>query len=173
MENQKPDFKISNKEKIMDSNIIKTIRITAMLALLVLAVGAFSLPASAQDGQRQQAKAGQKGKAAEDFTIGKKGEVHFNTQVKAGGVVLKPGMYQVQHTVEGSEHVVIFKEVDMQAGYRMGNTPVGKEVARIKCKVEPVTKKVNNTKITLRTNAAGEKEIAEVQVAGEAFKHLM
>jgi hypothetical protein len=173
MENQTPDFNILNKEKIMDRNIIKTIRIIARLALLVLAVGAFGLPGSAQNGQGQRVKAGQKGKPAEDFTIGKKGEVHFNTQVKAGAVVLKPGMYQVQHTVEGSEHVVIFKEVDMQAGYRMGNTPVGKEVARIKCKVEPVTRKANKTKITLRTNTAGEKEIAEVQVAGEAFKHLM
>jgi hypothetical protein len=173
MENQKPDFKISNEEKTMNNNIMKTIRIIATLALFVLAVGAFRLAALAQDSQGQQGKANQKGKPAEDFTIGKKGEVHFNIQVKAGGVVLKPGMYQVQHTVEGSEHVVIFKEMEMPAGYKMGNTLVGKEVARIKCKVEPVTKKVSNTKITLRTNAAGEKEIAEVQVAGEAFKHLM
>ena len=82
-------------------------------------------------------------------------------------------MYQVQHVMEGSDHVIIFKEMSMPAGYKMGNTPVGKEVARIKCKVEPVAKKVSNTKITLRTNAVGEKEIAEVQVAGEAFKHLL
>ena len=61
----------------------------------------------------------------------------------------------------------------MAAGYRMGNTPVGKEAARVKCRVEPVTKKVSSTKITLRTNDKGEKEIAAVQVAGEAFKHLM
>ena len=74
---------------------------------------------------------------------------------------------------KGGDHIIVFKEMAMPAGYKMGNTPVGKEVARIKCKVEPVTKKVSNTKITLRTNAAGEKEIAEVQVAGEAFKHLL
>lgn len=111
--------------------------------------------------------------AKDEVIIGKKGEVHFTTQVKAGDAVLKPGMYQVQHVMEGSEHVIVFKEVGMQAGYKMGNTPVGKEVARIKCKVEPVTKAVNNTKITLRTNAAGEKQIAEVQVAGEKFKHLI
>jgi uncharacterized protein YwlG (UPF0340 family) len=67
----------------------------------------------------------------------------------------------------------VFKEVGMQAGYRMGNTPVGNEVARVKRKVEPGTKKVGNTKITLRTNAAGEKEVAEIQVAGESFKHLL
>jgi hypothetical protein len=32
---------------------------------------------------------------------------------------------------------------------------------------------MSNTKITLRTNAAGEKEVAEIQVAGERFKHLL
>jgi hypothetical protein len=77
--------------------------------------------------------------------------VHFTTQVKAGNAVLKPGMYQVQHVVEGSDHVIIFKEMELPAGYKMGNTPVGKEVSRITCKVEPVSKAVNNTKITLRT----------------------
>lgn len=149
-------------------NITKTIQTMAAAALLVLAVGAFNLPVSAQDHKDHQEH-----QAKPDFTIGKKGEVHFNVEVKAGGAVLKPGMYQVQHVTEGSDHVIIFKEMEMPAGYRMGNTPVGKEVARIKCKVEPVDKKAGNTKITLRTNSAGQKEIAEVQVAGEAFKHIL
>src|SRR5574341_1144762 len=144
-------------------------RIITTISFLVLAAAVLSLPALAQDHQGHQKASGQ------DVIIGKgkKGELHFTTQVKAGASVLKPGMYQVQHVEEGGEHVIIFKEMSMPAGYRMGNTPVGKEVARVKCKVEPVAKKVSNTKITLRTNAAGEKEIAEVQVAGEAFKHLM
>ncbi len=147
----------------MNNVITKTTRIIAVMTLLTLAVVAFNLPASAQD----------KGKAAEDFTIGKKGEAHFHVQVKVGDATLKPGMYQAQHVEEGGSHVIIFKEMSMPAGYKMGNTPVGKEVARIKRKVEPVAKKASNTKITLRTNAAGEKEIAEVQIAGEAFKHLL
>lgn len=85
----------------------------------------------------------------------------------------RPLSYQVQHQLEGADHVVIFKEMEMPAGSRHSNTPVGKEVAaRIKCKVEAVDKKANSTKLALRTNAKGEKEIAEVQVAGEAFKHI-
>jgi len=84
----------------MNNIITKTIRIIAAVTLLVLAVGTFNLPASAQN---------QKAQPGKDFTIGKKGEVHFNIQVKAGDVTL----------------------------------------------------------------AAGEKEIAEAQVAGEAFKHLL
>ena len=145
-------------------------RFVTTISFLVLAAAILSLPALAQDHQDHRHKA-----AGGDVIIGngKKGEVHFATQVKAGDAILKPGMYQVQHVVEGNDHVIIFKETEMPAGYKMGNTPVGREVARIKCKVEPVAKKVGNTKITLRTNAAGEKEIAEVQVAGEAFKHLL
>jgi uncharacterized protein YwlG (UPF0340 family) len=103
---------------------------------------------------------------------GKKGQFHLTEAVKVGGIVLQPGMYQVQHVEENSEHVMVFKEVGMQAGYKMGNTPVGKEVVRVKCKVEPVTQKVSDTKITLRTNTAGERELAAVQVAGEVFKHV-
>ena len=142
------------------TNTTKTIRTIAVIALALAAVVVFSLPASAQS-------------TGKDFTIGNKGEIHFNVPVKAGGTLLPPGMYQLQHQVEGVDHVVIFKEMEMPANYRHSNTPVGKEVvARIKCRVEPVDKKVNTTKIELRTNAKGEKEVAEVQVAGEAFKHI-
>ena len=139
----------------------KIARIGAVVAMLVLAIAAFNLPASAQ-----------KPAAGPDLTIGKKGEIHFNVPVKAGSVVLEPGMYQVQHAVEGEDHVVTFKEVQMQAGYRHGNTWVSKVVAvGLACKIEPA-EKVNNTKVTLRPGAAGTKEIAEVQIAGEAFKHV-
>ena len=127
--------------------------------MLVLLLGLFSFPALAQHGEM--------------IRVGKKGEVHFTSPVKVGDTVLKPGMYQVQHVEEGGNHVFVFREMSMPAGYKMSNTPVGKEVARIKCRIEPATKKVSNTKIIFRTNAAGEKEISEVQVAGEAFRHLL
>ena len=131
---------------------------TAVVLLLALW---FSVAASASEDKKP------------DFTIGKKGTIHFNVPVKAGTTVLEPGMYQLQHAVEGGDHFVTFKQVGMPAGYRHGNTPVAKEAAaRINCRVEPVEKKIGNTKITLRTNASCEKEVAEVQVAGEAFKHL-
>jgi hypothetical protein len=138
----------------------KTIRIVVAVALLVSAITSFNAAAAAN------------GKT-KDFTIGKKGEIHFNVPVKAGNTVLQPGMYQLQHVVEGNDHVVIFKAVAMPAGYRHGNTAVSNDAAaRIKCNVV-AAEKVNKTKITLRTTTAGEKEIAEVQVAGEAFKHLL
>jgi hypothetical protein len=128
---------------------------------VVLALGFANVSASAED---------KKG----DVTIGKKGEVHFNVPVKAGGTLLQPGMYQLQHVMEGGEHLITFKEVQMPAGYRHGNTRVNKEAAaRIKCNVEPLERKAPKTVVSLRINSAGEKEVAEVQIAGEAFKHLL
>jgi hypothetical protein len=107
----------------------------SIVASLILAVAALSLPALAQDhqghGMHSQKQEGQ------TLTVGKKGEVHFTSEVKAGDTVLKPGMYQVQHLEEGTDHVIVFKEMSMPADYKMGNTPVGKEVARLKCTVEP------------------------------------
>ena len=108
----------------------------------------------------------------EILKAGKKGEIHFTTAVKVGDAVLKPGMYQVQHTVDGGNHMVIFKEVAMDSGYKMGSPAVGKEVARVNCKVEATNKSVGNTKVYLRTNASGEKEIEKIQVAGEKVFHI-
>lgn len=156
----------TTSKQISRNTIAAPIKTLVAGTLLMLAAGMLSLLALAQDHQGMKMP-------DKDVVIGKKGEVHFTAQVKVGDTVLKPGMYQVQHVVEGSDHIIVFKEVGMQAGYKHGNTPVGNEVARIKCKVEPITKAENNTKITLRTNAAGEKEIAEVQIAGEKFKHLL
>ena len=128
---------------------------------VVLALGFASVSASAENNKG-------------DVTIGKKGEVHFNVPVKAGGRILQPGMYQLQHGVEGGEHFITFKEVHMPAGYRHGNTRVDKEAAaRIKCNVEPLERKAGKTVVSLRINSGGEKEVAEVQIAGEAFKHLL
>jgi hypothetical protein len=109
-----------------------------------------------------------------DVTIGKKGEVHFNVAVKAGATLLQPGMYLLQHGVESGQHFITFKEVQMPAGYRHSNTRVNKEAAaRIPCKVEPLEKRAGKTAVSLRTNPAGEKEVADIQIAGEAFKHVL
>ena len=138
----------------------KMIRTIVAVAIFASGISLLALQVSAQDKKP-------------DFTIGNKGEIHFNVPVKAGSTLLQPGMYEIQHAVEGNDHVITFKEVEMPAGYRHSNTPVKPQAAaRVKCKVEPAAK-VNKTKITVRTNAAGEKEVAEVQVAGEAFKHLL
>ena len=146
------------------NNMIQHMKILLAITLLALAAGVLS--ASAED--------------LKDFMTGRKGEVHFHAAVKVGDAVLKPGTYQVQHVLGGSEdivhvndHAIVFKEMQMPAGYRRSNTRVAKKpAASVKCLLQPAAEKLRNTKVALRTNAAGEKELAELQIAGEPFRHL-
>ena len=69
----------------MNNTITKIAQIAVAAALLVLAVGTFNLPASAADDK--------------GFTIGKKGEVHFNVPVRAGD----PGRGEAGDQAAGSK----------------------------------------------------------------------
>lgn len=91
--------------------------------------------------------------------------------MRAGDTLLKSGMYHVRHTHGGNDHVITFKPVSMAAGYRESQMNEGQEVLRLKCKVEPVSKKVRNTRIRLGRNASGEKVLEEIQIAGENIVH--
>lgn len=106
-------------------------------------------------------------------TAEKGGRFHLGKAVHVRGTTLEAGMYQVQHADENGEHIVIFRKVEM--GYRgnMGNQILGAEVARVKCMVEEVDKKIGNTKIMIRKNAAGERVASEVWIRGEKVKHIL
>ncbi len=100
------------------------------------------------------------------------GDVHITVPVLAGGVVLAPGMYRLQHVEDGASHYVTFRQVMMPAGYRHGNTVVAKEaVAKVKCDVEP-SARTKSTTISLRSASNGQQEVAELRIAGEGFRHL-
>lgn len=134
------------------------IKFVATTIALVIALGAFSSQVLAQH--------------HDDLLVGKKGMVRFSEKVRVGDRLIEPGMYHVQHLVEGTDHVFVFKPVTMPAGYREYSMVEGREIVRLKCRVEPVAKSVNNTKVTLGRNTAGERTIEEIQVAGEKVKHI-
>ena len=135
----------------------RTTRLTVMSIALIAFLAAFAAPLYAQHG--------------DTLSANKVGMVRFSSKVRAGDVVLEPGMYHVQHVIEGSDHVIVFKPVTMPAGYREYQMTEGKEVVRLKCRVAPADKSVNNTKIKLSRNASGERVIEEIQIAGEKVKH--
>ena len=110
-------------------------------------------------------------KQADALTVGKKGMLRLTSSVKAGDVLLKPGMYHVRHQVEGHDHVFSFRPVTMPAGYREYQMIEGQEVVRLRCAVEPAAKKFRNTKVIFGVNEAGEKFIEQIQVAGERLVH--
>lgn len=130
----------------------------ATSAMLILLVGLFSLPALAQH--------------EEMVRIGKKGVVPFDTPVWVGDTLLKPGSYQIQHVMEGQDHVIVFTKMS-HAGARPGGESVPtKEVTRLKCRIEPLGEKAKHGGMRFGTNAAGEKTLEEVHIKGENVKHL-
>ncbi len=134
------------------------IQFIATVIALLFSLGAFTSQVLAQHGDH--------------LNVGKKGMVKFSSKVMVGDRLLEPGMYHVQHVVEGTDHVIIFKPVTMPAGYKEYSMVEGKEIVRLTCRAEPVAKAVSNTKITLGRNASGERVIEEVQVPGEKVKHV-
>ena len=145
----------------------KIINTIAMSLLLALSMGGFNFAASAQE------KMGKMKMEKMTAVIGKKGVLHFNSTFRAGNELLKSGTYQVQHVEEGGSHIIILKEIPSGQGFRGGNTIPGKEVARLMCDYAPSAKEWKNTTIMLRTNDKGEKEVAEIHVAGEKFIHTI
>jgi hypothetical protein len=137
--------------------MIRTTRLTVMSIALFAFLAAFAAPLYAQHDHTLSAN--------------KMGMARFSKKVRVGDVVLPAGMYHVQHVVEGSDHVIVFKPVTMPAGFKEYQMVEGREVVRLKCTVSPVDKSVSNTKIKLGRNAAGEQVIEEIQIAGEKVKH--
>ena len=134
-----------------------TTRLTVMSMALIAFLAAFAAPLFAQHTHTLEAN--------------RMGMARFSSKVRVGDVVLPAGMYHVQHVVEGSDHFIVFKPVTMPAGFKEYQMVEGREVVRLKCRVSPVDKSVNNTKIKLGRNAAGEQVIEEIQIAGEKVKH--
>ena len=131
---------------------------------LTLAIAALAIP------PRTMAQHSHDHNAAMDW---KTGMLRLSEPVWVGNVRLKDRMYHVKHVIEGEKHLLVFKSVTLRAGYQEGFMWEGKEVARLECRVEPVEKSTSNTKVQFGRNAAGERVIEEIQIAGEKVKHVL
>lgn len=100
-------------------------------------------------------------RAADQQTIkvGKKGQIVLDKETKVGDATLMAGTYQIQHRVEGADHIVVFNS-------RMGMKPI-----EVKCKLEPLQKKASETAMFLNT-ADGGPRIVRIEIAGENVAHV-
>lgn len=102
--------------------------------------------------------------------VGKTGEVTFHKETKVGDMTLKPGRYKFQHRVEGDDHFVHFTE--WTKPYPAGGT--GAPMAHpgeMKCKIEPLSKKVSQTTIYTVDEGAFQR-LTKVEVGGENVAHV-
>ena len=140
-------------------------------ALLALVSGTFAVTVNAQHGGMTHGGNTAAAQHDEMTRLGKKGELSISSPTRVGDAMLEPGMYRVQHLVEGEDHLVVFSKLPHpRPGYQSSGT--GKEVARVKCRLEPLGEKAKHSGMRFGTNAAGEATIEEVHVKGEDVRHV-
>lgn len=98
--------------------------------------------------------------------VGRNGNITLSQDSMVGDVKLPAGDYQVKHRVEGSDHLIHFKQL-----YSHKTGGVKAHPGEIKCKLEPLNEKVAQTAVFL-SKEDGTMRITRIEISGENVAHL-
>ena len=90
-------------------------------------------------------------------------EVTFQNPMRIGTNLLPAGQYKVLHTMEGDNHIMVFKQMNAK------QTPI--EI-RVKCSLVPLAAKADQTQQIFVLNAANERVLHELIFRGDTAKHV-
>jgi hypothetical protein len=90
-----------------------------------------------------------------------KQQVTFSAPTLVGGSLLPVGEYKITHEMLGTEHIMIFKQVD------------GKAEAKAKCNLVPLTEKAKSSEMRYTDNAKNERVLNEMTFRGDTSKHVL
>jgi hypothetical protein len=89
-------------------------------------------------------------------------KVSFPEKVRVAETLLPAGNYEIRHVMEGTEHVMVFRQVGVKK-------PV--EV-RAKCTLVALSEKASETQKIYELNAANERVLHELIFKGDLAKHV-
>jgi len=89
-------------------------------------------------------------------------KVDFSEKVLVAGTLLPKGTYQISHVMEGSDHIMIFRQLDTRK-------PV--EV-RAKCTLVPLGAKATRDEKSYTLNASNERVLHELVFKGDSAGHV-
>jgi hypothetical protein len=108
----------------------------------------------------------------DSLKVGKKGEFTLTRPTEAGGKVLQPGTYVVEHRMAGDSHFVRFtelKQVENSKGeQRFTYTEPSDD--EVRCNLETPSTTAKETTVTIRTEGGGDR-ITKVSIKGENVVH--
>ena len=101
--------------------------------------------------------------AAKDNPMGiaQKQEISFSGPTVVGGTLLPAGDYTVLHEMQGTTHIMVFKQIN------------GKAEAKAKCNLVPLTEKARTTEQRYNENAKNEHVLVEMTFRGDTAKHVL
>ncbi len=85
--------------------------------------------------------------------------VVLTEKAKVGAQVLPAGEYKVTHAMEGSEHIMVFKQ--------------GKQEYRVKCNLEPLNAKATATQLWFQPDNSGDRILQAMVFRGDTVRHVL
>ncbi|HUB03111.1 MAG TPA: hypothetical protein VL983_10510 [Terriglobales bacterium] len=89
-------------------------------------------------------------------------KINFVEKTRVADTLLPSGNYEIRHVMEGSEHIMVFRQVGVKK-------PV--EV-RAKCTLVPLADKAADNQKIYELNAANERVLHELIFKGDRAKHV-
>lgn len=89
-------------------------------------------------------------------------QITFDNPMRVGDVLLPKGEYQVLHTMDGENHIMVFKQL---------RTSKPAE-AKVKCTLVPLATKADQTQKTYVLNAANERVLQTLVFRGDTAQHV-
>jgi len=103
------------------------------------------------------------GAAQNKFGVADVRHVTFAEPMRVGDVLLPKGEYEVQHTMQGADHIMIFRQM---------NTKGQPAEAHVKCQLVPLPKKADQTEQQFALNSAKERVLHVLVFQGDTAQHV-
>jgi hypothetical protein len=125
-------------------------RLRSLKFVFMIGVCVFGLNMLARAGQNQ-------------FGVADSHNINFSTPMRVGDVLLPQGEYRVLHTMEGQEHVMLFKQL---------NTTKKPAEARVKCQLVTLATRAQRDEQAYAINASNEHVLHALTFRGDSAQHV-
>ena len=123
---------------------MRSLKFVAVVAMCVLALGLVA------------------GASQNKFGVADSRDINFTAPTWVGGVLLTKGDYTVLHTMEGENHIMVFKQMK-------ANKPVE---AKVRCHLVPLAQKALRDEQAFTLNAAQERVLHTLVFRGDLAQHV-
>ena len=96
------------------------------------------------------------------FGIANTRQVSFDEPIYVGNILLPKGTYEVKHTMEGDNHVMVFTQLHARHP----------TVAKAKCTLVPLPQKVEHNGSMYTYNSSNQHVLQELVFKGDTAKHV-
>ena len=96
------------------------------------------------------------------FGVADSRTITFNEPIRVGDTLLPSGEYQVSHVMDGTQHIMIFKQMKSSRPAEV----------RVPCQLVPLQKKADRTERSYVLNAANERVLRSLTFQGDSAQHV-